>query len=384
MTTGPLAGVKVIEFAGIGPAPMCAMLLADLGATVLRLDKAGPPTAGIHRPLKYNLVLRNRQSITVDLKSAEGVAFVMELAQDADAIIEGFRPGTMEKLGLGPDDFSKINPKLVYGRMTGWGQDGPYAKMAGHDLNYIALTGALHAIGRKGQAPTPPLNLVGDYGGGSLYLAFGLVSAILSARTTGVGQVVDAAMVDGAASLMTSFFGLNAGSMFSPERGTNILDSGAPYYDTYECADGKYLAVAPIEEKFRSVFFQRLGLDANAFDNSPAGHEKMRTDIAGILMTRPQAEWAAVFDDTDACVAPVLSMNEAPHHAHNMARKTFIDIDGVVQPAPAPRFSATPAATPTPPKPANHDVPAALSAWGMNDGQIKKWLANKEIGQNNS
>lgn len=382
MTAGPLAGVKVIEFAGIGPAPMCAMLLADLGATVLRLDKAGPPTAGMKRPLKYNLVLRNRHSITVDLKSAEGIAFAMELAKDADAIIEGFRPGTMEKLGLGPEAFAKINPGLVYGRMTGWGQDGPYAKMAGHDLNYIALTGALHAIGRKGQAPTPPLNLVGDYGGGSLYLAFGLVSAILSARTTGLGQVVDAAMVDGAASLMTSFFGLHAGSLHSTERGTNILDSGAPYYDTYECADGKYLAVAPIEEKFRAIFFKRLGLDAAEFDNGQAGQEKMRASIASALKARPQAEWVAHFDGTDACVAPVLSMEEAPHHAHNMARKTFIDVDGIVQPAPAPRFSVTPAATPTPPKPADHDVPAALSNWGMSGEQIEKWLSHTQTGQN--
>ncbi|NYT61600.1 CoA transferase [Alcaligenaceae bacterium] len=382
MKTGPLAGVKVIEFAGIGPGPMCAMLLADLGATVLRLDKAGPPTAGIERPLKYNLVLRNRQSITVDLKSKQGIEFVKALVQDADAIVEGFRPGTMEKLGLGPDVFSKINPKLVYGRMTGWGQDGPYAKMAGHDMNYIALTGALHAIGRKGQAPTPPLNLVGDYGGGSLYLAFGLVSAILSARTTGVGQVVDAAMVDGAASLMTSFFGLNAGSLFSSERGTNTLDSGAAYYDTYVCADGNYLAVAPIELKFRDVFFQLLGLNADAFDDSPAGNEKMKADIASKLKTRTQAEWAAIFDGTDACVAPVLSMNEAPKHAHNMARKTFIEIDGVVQPAPAPRFSATPTATPTPPAPSNQDVPAALAAWGMDGKEIEQWLAHKEIGQN--
>ena len=261
---GPLEGVKVIELAGIGPAPMCAMLLADLGATVLRIDRLGLSDVGIERPLKYNTTLRNRSSITLDLKREASLEFARQLIASADILIEGFRPGTMERIGLGPDTCLAITPHLVYGRMTGWGQDGPLAHSAGHDLNYIALSGALHAIGRKGQPPTPPLNLVGDFGGGAMLLAFGLLAALVNARATGRGQVVDAAMLDGAATLMTSFFGMHSAGMHSDERGTNMLDSGRYFYDVYECADAQYIAVAPIESKFRKEFFSLLGIAVQA------------------------------------------------------------------------------------------------------------------------
>jgi len=356
---GPLQGVKVIEFAGIGPAPMCAMLLADLGATVLRIDRPVPADVGIDKPLKYNLLLRGRSAISVDLKHPEGVAFVLELLSRADLCIEGFRPGTMERIGLGPDACLAANPRLVYGRMTGWGQDGPLAPTAGHDLNYIALSGALHAIGRRGQPPTPPLNLVGDFGGGALLMAFGLLAALHAARGTGRGQVVDAAMLDGAALLMTSFFGLHAAGLHSDQRGSNVLDSGAPYYDVYECADGRWLGVAPIEAKFRREFLQRLdlahleGTDADSF----------REAVAARLRSRSRDEWQVLFEGSDACVSPVLSMAEAPGHPHNRARRVFVEVDGVTQPAPAPRFSATPTALPTPPRATDADADQALAAW---------------------
>ncbi|AUL17592.1 CoA-transferase family III protein [Bordetella bronchiseptica MBORD675] len=377
---GPLAGLKVVEFPAIGPAPMCAMLLADMGATVIRLERQQPSAdLGVERPLKYNLLLRNRPGISVDLKAPEGVQFAQALLESADVLLEGFRPGTMERMGFGPDACLQQNPRLVYGRMTGWGQTGPYAAMAGHDLNYIAMTGALDAIGRKGQPPTPPLNLVGDFGGGALYLAMGVLAAVFAARGTGKGQVVDAAMVDGAASLMTPFFGMAAAGLFNAERGTNVLDSGAPYYDVYRCADGKYLSIAPIESRFRRIFFERLGLDAPAGDQR-ADWDALREAIAARIATRTQAQWCECFDGTDACVAPVLSIAEAPSHPHNQARATFLDIDGVVQPAPAPRFGATPLATPRPPEPANSRFEACLGEWGMSAADIARWKNSAAIG----
>lgn len=370
---GPLEGVKVVEFAGIGPAPMAAMLLADLGATVIRLDRPIPSDLGLKKPLKFNLLLRNRPSISVDLKGPAGLGFALELIEQSDVSIEGFRPGTMERIGLGPDVCLARNPRLVYGRMTGWGQTGPLALSAGHDLNYIALSGALHAIGRKGQPPTPPLNLVGDFGGGAMLLAFGLLAAVLSARSSGSGQVVDAAMLDGSATLMTSFFGLHAAGLHSDSRGTNILDSGAPYYDVYECADGKYIGVAPIEEKFRKQFFDMLGLQPADCDQADA--DGMRNAIASRVRTRRRDEWQALFDGSDACVSPVLSMAEAPAHPHNRARNVFVEVDGVVQPAPAPRFSGTPAAHPMAPRANDSDLEAALEPWGFEPGRIAELRA---------
>ena len=367
---GPLEGVKVIELAGIGPAPMCAMLLADLGATVLRIDRPGPSDVGIERPLKYNTTLRNRSSITLDLKREASLEFARQLIASADILIEGFRPGTMERIGLGPDTCLALNPHLVYGRMTGWGQDGPLAHSAGHDLNYIALSGALHAIGRKGQPPTPPLNLVGDFGGGAMLLAFGLLAALVNARATGRGQVVDAAMLDGAATLMTSFFGMHSAGMHSDERGTNMLDSGRYFYDVYECADAQYIAVAPIESKFRKEFFSLLGIAVQADEPE----EQLRARIAERIRTRTRDQWQAIFDGTDACVSPVLSMAEVTRHPHNQARKVFLEIDGITQPAPAPRFSATPTGIPTPPKAANADLHHALVAWCIDGAQISRLL----------
>ena len=369
---GPLAGLKVVEFAGIGPAPMCAMLLADLGATVIRLDRLAPIDLGTAKPLRYDLLLRSRPAITIDLKKPATVAFVLDLVAGADVLIEGFRPGVMERLGLAPEPCLKRNPRLVYGRMTGWGQSGPMAAKAGHDLNYIALSGVLHAIGRRGHPPTPPLNLVGDYGGGALYLAFGILAAVISARQSGLGQVVDAAMIDGAASLMTAFFGAAAAGTLNPERGSNALDSGAPYYDVYECADGKYLSVAPIEQRFRDQFLARLELA----EGTPNGNRRedwplLRAAIAARLRTRSRDEWVALFSDADdACVAPVLSMRDAPLHPHNVAREVFVDVEGVIQPAAAPRFSQTPADRPTPPRPADTNLEGVLADWGFDAEQV--------------
>lgn len=374
---GPLEGVKVIEFAGIGPAPMCAMLLADLGATVLRLERPDSGGLGLSRPRKYNPLLRSRPSVRVDLKSPAGVSFALDLVAKADLVIEGFRPGTMERMGLGPETCLSRNPRVVYGRMTGWGQEGPLALTAGHDLNYIALTGALHAIGRRGAAPTPPLNLVGDFGGGALFLAYGLLAALLSARSTGCGQVVDAAMVDGTANLMSSVFGFYAAGLHKLERGSNVLDSGAPYYDVYECADGEYLSVAPIEPKFRGEFFEKLGLDKGVPDGeSPADWPELRAAISERIRTRRCDEWTAVFKGSDACVAPVLSMAQAPSHPHLAARQTFIDIEGVVQPAPAPRFSRTPAAKPKAPRPPDAEMQTSLEPWGFGSAEIEALRAS--------
>ncbi|MEQ9331866.1 CaiB/BaiF CoA-transferase family protein [Thalassobaculum sp.] len=369
---GPLAGVRILEFAGIGPGPMAAMLLADMGATVLKLDRIeAAGDLGIASPDRFKVTHRGRRSAAIDLKQPEGVALALDLVARADALVEGFRPGTMERLGLGPDDCLARNPRLVYGRMTGWGQEGPLARAAGHDLNYIALTGALAAIGREGAPPTPPLNLVGDYGGGALYLAFGVVCALLEARGSGRGQVVDAAMVDGAASLMAGFYGMAAAGIWGERRGANILDSGAAYYEVYRCADGRWLSVAPIEKRFRAEFFRliELGDDAPSGDD-PADWPELKRLVAARIATRTCDQWCAVLEGTDACVAPVLTMAEAPGHPHNRARGTFVEIDGVTQPAPAPRFSRTVPATPTPPEAAGAGTGAALADWGVEPGRI--------------
>ena len=380
--SGPLAGLRVVEMAGIGPAPMAAMLLADLGATVIRIERQAPTGLGVPRPPKFNLLNRNRHSASFDLKSKEGIDATLELIEQADALIEGFRPGTMERLGLGPDVCLARNPKLVYGRMTGWGQEGPLAKIAGHDMNYLGLTGALAAIGRKGQLPSPPLNLVADYGGGALYLAFGVVSAILSARQTGEGQVVDTAMVDGAASLMLSAYGLHAAGLYSDKRGDNILDSGAPWYDVYECADGGLLAVAPIEQKFRDEFYQILGIDRASLgdDDDKANWPAVREVLTAKIREKTRAEWEKAFEGSDACVSPVLNMAEAPTHPHIVARGTFIEIDGVSQPGPAPRFSRTVPAKPTGPELPGAGTEAALAEWGFSAERIADMKARGVVG----
>jgi crotonobetainyl-CoA:carnitine CoA-transferase CaiB-like acyl-CoA transferase len=363
---GPLAGVKVVELAGIGPGPVTAMMLADLGATVIRVDRKEPSGLGAPRPLRYDLGLRNRKSIRVDLKDPAAVALVLDLVANADALVEGFRPGVMERLGLGPDACLQRNPKLVYGRVTGWGQDGPLAHSAGHDVNYIALTGLLDAIGREGQAPTIPLNVIGDYAGGALMLAFGILAGVIEARASGRGQVVDAAMVDGAASLLTVLVGARAAGMMNGERGTNLLDTGAPFYEVYACADGKYISIGPIEGKFYRQLLERLEIDAPALQRQtdPAAWPEAKRVLAAHFRTRTRAQWTALLEATDVCFAPVLSMEEAPAHPHLRARGTFVEVDGVMQPAPAPRFSRTPAALPQPPAELNTDnAQRALQEW---------------------
>ena len=364
---GPLAGIKVVEFTGIGPAPMGAMLLADLGATVLRIDRTEPSELGLQRELRYDLLLRNRPAVALDLKRPEGKVLALRLVERADALIEGFRPGVMERLGLGPEDCLAHNPRLVYGRVTGWGQNGPLARAAGHDLNYIALVGALHAFGRRGQPPTPPLNLIGDFAGGALYLAFGLVCGILEVQRSGRGQVVDTAMIDGAASLMTAFHGLVAAGLATHERGTNALDTGSHFYNVYECADGRWISIAPIEAKFYAELLRRLDIDPAIL---PPQMERQhwpeaQASLAELFKTRTREEWCQLLEGTDACFAPVLMTDEAPLHPHNAARQTYVEIDGVVQPAPAPRFSRTVPDLPTSPQAPSRgeDALATLALW---------------------
>jgi alpha-methylacyl-CoA racemase len=373
---GPLAGFRIVEFAGIGPGPFAAMLFADLGADVVRLDRMTPSGLGVEMPLRFHLLARSRRSVALDLKSPDGIALAGDLVAKADALIEGFRPGTMERLGLGPDAALKRNPRLVYGRMTGWGQSGPLAHAAGHDLNYLALSGGLHAIGRAGSKPTPPLNLAADFGGGALYLAFGMACAMLEAQKSGKGQVVDAAMTEGAASLMTIFYGLYAAGMHKLERGTNLLDSGSAIYETYECADGRFVSIAAIELKFREVLFEKLGLAFTIDDG--AG---LRLQLETLFKTRSRDEWCALLEGTDACFAPVLSMAEAPHHPHNIARGTFIEVDGVTQPGPAPRFSRTPSVRPTSPQEQGEGTRTALAAWGIAHDRIEALLARGVLGE---
>ncbi|SAL28540.1 L-carnitine dehydratase/bile acid-inducible protein F [Caballeronia cordobensis] len=375
---GPLAGVKVVEIAGIGPGPLAAMFLADLGATVIRVDRKEPSGLGAPRPLQFDLGLRNRKSIRVDLKDADAVEMVMELVADADALIEGFRPGVMERLGLGPDVCLARNPRLVYGRVTGWGQDGPLSQVAGHDLNYIAITGALHAMGRAGQAPTPPLNVLGDYAGGSLYLAFGLLAGVLEARGSGKGQVVDAAMVDGVASIMTVTMGLHAAGMLGKARGTNLLDTGAHFYEVYECADGRYVSVGPIESKFYRLLLEKLGLQDHPVlqkQMDRAQWPEAKQVLAARFRQRTRDEWTQLLGESDVCFAPVLDFDEAPDHPHIKARGTLIDIDGVTHPAPGPRFSRTPAARPDAPAESTTDnAIAALRDW-LPEARVQAWLA---------
>ena len=366
---GPLHGVRIVELAGIGPSPMACMLLADLGADVVRIERTEAADLGVKRPAKYNLLMRNRRLMALDLKKRDAVAQVLDLVEHADVLVEGFRPGVTERLGLGPDACLARNPRLVYGRMTGWGQSGPLAQAAGHDLNYVALTGIIHAIGREGQAPAIPLALTGDMGGGALYLALGILAALLEARTSGQGQVIDAAIVDGAASLATVFYGLQAAGLWEERRGSNILDSGAPFYDVYECSDGKWISVGPLETRFFSELLQKLELDPALLDSQHdrAAWPRMKVQIAQRFRMRSRAEWSALLEGTDVCFAPVLSFAEAPEHPHLRARGTFVEVDGVVQPAPAPRFSRTIPPVPRAPSVApDTDTATLLAEWRGN------------------
>jgi len=368
---GPLAGIRILEFEAIGPAPFAGMLLADMGADVLLVDRPRAPDLGLKRERWYDVMLRGKRSVMLDLKSAQGVAAALELVAHADALIEGFRPGVMERLGLGPDAALRKNPKLVYGRMTGWGQEGPLAPRAGHDINYIALAGVLQAFGRKGEAPVPPLNLVGDFGGGGMFLAFGVVSALLEAQRSGKGQVVDAAMVDGAALLAAMFSGFLAAGQWSEERGTNILDTGAPWYDVYETADGKYVAIGAIEDKFFAELGARLQLIDLPPQHDRARWPEMRRRLADTFRAKTRDEWCRVFAGSDACFAPVLSWSEAREHEHQKQRNSYIETAGVPQPSPAPRFSRTVAEVRRPPPERGQGGAAALREWGFTDSQIE-------------
>jgi alpha-methylacyl-CoA racemase len=367
---GPLAGVKIVEFTGIGPAPMAGMLLADMGATVLRIDRVAPADLGVPMAEEHEFTRRTRAVLHLDLKRKAAIETALWLIDGADALIEGFRPGVMERLGLGPDVCLGRNPRLAYGRVTGWGQDGPMAQAAGHDLNYIALTGALHAIGRAGQKPTPPLNLVGDYGGGALYLVTGLLAAILSARATGAGQVVDAAMVDGALSLMTPIYAMRAGGRMGAPRGENQLDSGAYYYEVYECADGQFVSLAPIEAKFHAELLRLLEIDPATMpaQRDRSGWARWKAVLTERFKTRTRDDWCLMLEGSDVCFAPVLSMAEAHAHPHNQARGAFIEVGGHRQPAPAPRFGTTKPAPPRPP--GSVPVTDTLAAWGLSPSDI--------------
>ena len=379
---GTLSGYKVIEFAGIGPAPMCAMLLSDMGADVLRIDRAEDAGLGISTAAKFNFLGRGRRSVAIDLKRPEGTEVALRLIEKSDALIEGFRPGVMERLGLGPDVCTKRNARLVYGRMTGWGQEGPLAHAAGHDINYIALTGALHAIGRKGESPVPPLNLIGDFGGGALYLALCVVAGLLEAQKSGKGQVVDAAMVDGAASLMTAIYGLRASGIWSDTRGENILDTGAHYYDVYETSDGKHVAIGSIEAKFYAELLRLSGLQGQELpsQNDRSAWPKLKERIAAIFRTKTRDEWCRLMEGSEVCFAPVLSMEEAPNHPHNRHRGTFVEHEGVLQPGPAPRFERTPSSIQRSPASPGQHTEEALSDWGFSASELEKLRGSGAIG----
>ncbi|MEB3068719.1 CaiB/BaiF CoA transferase family protein [[Mycobacterium] vasticus] len=358
---GPLAGLRVIELAGIGPGPHAAMILGDLGAEVVRVDR--PPKFGGGAP--KDTMLRNRRSVTADLKSLEGRDLVLRLVAKADVLIEGFRPGVTERLGLGPEDCAKVNEKLIYGRMTGWGQDGPRAQQAGHDINYISLNGVLHSIGRQGERPVPPLNLAGDFGGGSMFLLVGILAALWERQTSGKGQVIDAAMVDGASMLGAMMWSFRSQGLWSDERGVNMLDTGAPYYDTYETADGKYVSVGSIEPQFYAELLAKLELDPAELpaQNDVSGWPKLREVFTKAFAAHDRDHWAKVFATSDACVAPVLAFGEVLADSHIAERDTFYDVDGYLQPKPAPRFSRSVPDVPTPPVPLGTDNEAIEADW---------------------
>jgi len=364
---GPLAGLRIIELTGIGPGPFCGMMLSDMGAEVIRVDRPG---GGRGRP--KDVLARNRRSIAVDLKDPRGVEVVLKLVETADALFEGFRPGVTERLGLGPDECMARNEKLVYGRMTGWGQEGPMSKAAGHDINYIGLAGALHGIGRKGERPVPPLNLIGDFGGGGMMLAFGLVCALLEARSSGRGQVVDAAMVDGAATLMAMFFSMGATGDFKDQRGTNLLDGGAHFYDTYETKDGGYICIGSIEPQFYALLLEKAGLDPERFGAQMDADRwpDYKAEMEEIFKSKTRDQWCKIMEGTDVCFAPVLSIFEAPEHPHNKARDTFVEVDGMMQPAPSPRFSRSKVSVQHGARQTGEDTASVLADAGYAAGEI--------------
>jgi alpha-methylacyl-CoA racemase len=374
---GALSGVRLVEMAGIGPAPFCGMLLADMGADVLRVDRLAAADIGIPMPPRYDLLNRNKQSVAVDVKSPAGRETVLRLVAEADALIEGFRPGVMERLGLGPEPCMAANSKLVYGRMTGWGQSGPLSHAAAHDINYLAITGALHAIGRAKGGPIIPLNLVGDFGGGALYLAMGILAALLSARATGVGQVVDAAVSDGVANLLTMHYGFKQAGEWSLQRASNLTDGGAPFYDVYLTQDDRYVAVGAVEEKFYRDLVRRLGLsDADLPDQyDRAKWPTLRERLQEVFRTRSRDEWCELLEGTDACFAGILDMDECVGHPHNRARHTHVDVDGVLNPAPAPRFSVTPSELRKAPPAPGEDTERALRQWRFSAADIESLKA---------
>ena len=381
---GPLRGVRILEIAGIGPGPFAAMMLADMGAEVVRVDRVQAVRDGATGP-HWDVMLRGRHNIALDLKHPDGVETLLSLVERADAVIEGFRPGVMERLGVGPEVCLARNPKLVFGRMTGWGQEGPYANSAGHDINYIALAGALAHFGRAGEPPTPPLNMVGDFGGGGMLLAYGVVCALLEAQRSGEGQVVDAAMVDGSAVLMSMFWAFKNVGMFDEHaRGTNLLDTGAHFYDVFECADGEWVSIGSIEPQFYALLLEKTGLSgdselANQMDRAQWPRLKQKLTEVFITKTRPQ--WNEIMEGTDVCYAPVLRMSEAAQHPHNVARNTFIEVAGVTQPAPAPRYSRTATDLPTAPAHAGQHTRTVLADWGVDAARIDTLIASGAIRQ---
>lgn len=368
---GPLADLRIVELGGVGPAPFCAMLLADLGADIIRIDRMTQHDGGQPTDAKFNLLHRGRRSVMMDLKSPEAIVTVLRLVKQADVVLEGFRPGTAERLGLGPDVCLAVNPALIYGRMTGWGQDGPMAHEPGHDINYISLSGILNSVGRAGEMPVIPLNLAGDFGGGSLYLAFGVLSGLWEARRSGKGQVIDAAMVDGSASLMTLFYGMLAAGYWTDERGVNRLDSGAPWYNVYETKDGKYMSIGANETRFFRNAVALLGLNLAALpdQHDKTGWPHMQAAFAQAFKTRTRDEWVEAAQGKEACITPVLSLSEAPYAPHIKARGTFTEIEGIIQPAPAPRFSRTPGEIQRPPPQPGQHTDEALADWGVTEDE---------------
>jgi alpha-methylacyl-CoA racemase len=381
---GPLAGMKIIEIGAIGPVPFCGMLLSDMGADVLRVDRTAPSGLGIgQRETRFEVLGRGRRSVSVDLKHPKGVETVLKLCEGADAIMEGFRPGVAERLGIGPDDCMGRNARLVYGRMTGWGQDGPISHAAGHDINYISLSGVLHAIGTKDSGPVPPLNLTGDFGGGAMFLAFGMLAAMWEARSSGKGQVVDVSMIEGSAYLQAAIYGMQAAGYWKDERGTNVLDTGSPYYNVYETKDGKHVSIGSIEPKFYAELLEKSGMkdaglpEQNARDKWPEMTEKFRD----VFKRKTRDEWCEIMEGSDICFAPILSMTEAPNHPQNKARNSFVDIEGVTQPAPAPKFSRTaPEVQRKPPKLGEH-TREGLADWGFGEDDIAALLNEGVLAQ---
>lgn len=380
---GPLAGKRIIEIAGIGPGPFAAMLLSDLGAEVIRVERAGAVRGPTPDKPAGDVSLRGRRNIAIDLKHPDGVAILLDLIESADGLIEGFRPGVMERLGVGPDVCLERNPKLVFGRMTGWGQDGPYAQAAGHDINYISLAGALAHFGRAGEAPVPPLNMVGDFGGGGMFLALGVVAALLEAQTSGQGQVVDTAMVDGTAVLMTMFWSFRAAGIFDEQNpGTNLLDTGAHFYDVYECSDGRYISIGAIEPQFYAELMRLTGLEGDdqfARQMDATQWPELKVRIAELFKTKTCNEWCELMEMTDVCFAPVLTMSEAAQHPHNVERETFIELGGIVQPAPAPRFSRTASEVTQLPAHTGQHTREVLTDWGVDAARIGQLIESGAV-----